>query len=283
MTRKSKQAGGNLPLTHYERTKKFASSEYGTVSKRLSAASQYQIGECALSLTSLDSGSALVSPSGYLYDKNAILEYLLTQTSLLKERQAAYERQQQEIQLREHGAKYEADGKRSAQALILEAQSVVKKQKVVDERQHRQKELKRTSYWLADSQSDAKDRLLEKPPERPLSPHSQQPLKRKDLWMVQLAYDEGRGESSSNRKQSIVCAVSGKALMGEVTAYWTDKKHEEGTVVLTKIFNDLCRDGKVCPLTSRKIRDVRSLQKSGSSFAASGQTVEVKKYTPTIT
>jgi nitric oxide synthase-interacting protein len=283
MTRKSKQAGGNLPLTHYERTKKFASSEYGTTVKRLSSASQYQIGECALSLSPLDSGSALVSPSGYLYDKNAILEYLLTQTYLLKDRQVAYESQQKEILVREESAKSETDTKRSAEALILEAHSVVKKQKVVDSRQHQQNELKRTSYWLADSQSDAKDRLLEKPPERPLSPHSQQPLKRKDLWMVRLTYDEGAGEVNRSSKKALVCAISGKALMGEVTAYWTDKKHEDGAVVLTKVFQDLSRDGKVCPLTSRKIRSVRSLQKSGSSFAASGQTVEVKKYAPTIT
>jgi hypothetical protein len=35
MGRKGAHVGGQLPLTHYERTKKFASSEYGTVRKRL--------------------------------------------------------------------------------------------------------------------------------------------------------------------------------------------------------------------------------------------------------
>ena len=54
MGRKAKnKTGGNLPLTHYERTQKFASSEYGTVVKRVSGAAQYQLGDCALSLSSL--------------------------------------------------------------------------------------------------------------------------------------------------------------------------------------------------------------------------------------
>lgn len=283
MARKSKQAGGNLPLTHYERTKKFASSEYGTVTQRLSASSQYQVGECALSLSPLDSGTALVSPSGYLYDKNSILEYLLTHTNRIKEQELAFERQQQQRKLEEDIKSQEADGKRSAEALIAEAQSVVKRQKVVDVRQQKQDELKRTSYWLADSQSAGQERLIEKPPERPLSPHSQQPLRRKDLWTVQLTHDSD--STGSSNKKKLVCAISGKALLGEVTAYWTDKKHEAGVVVLTKVFQELCGGSKtlMCPLTSKKIRDVRVLQKSGSSFAASGQAVQVKKYTPTIT
>ena len=284
MTRKSKQAGGNFPLTHYERTKKFASSEYGTVSQRLAASSQYQVGECALSLSPLDSSAALVSPSGYLYENDVIIEYLLTQTSLLREQRVAYDRQQKELRLADEAAKSKADGKRSAEALLREAQDVVKKQKTANVREQKLAELKRTSYWLADSQADAKDRVLEEPPDRPVSPHSQQPLRRKDLWTVQLNHEEG-DEASSGAKKKLVCAISGKVLMGDVTAYWTqgDKKHEEGVLVLTKVYNDLCKAAGVCPLTSKKIRDVRNLQKSGSSFAASGQSVQVKKYTPTIT
>src|SRR3569832_2322770 len=169
MARKSKQAGGNLPLTHYERTKKFASSEYGTTRKHLSGHSQYQLGDCALSLAPLGD-SALVTPSGYLYAKDAILEYLLTQTQLLKEQQAAFERQQLELQSQ---SLVEDDRKRAAQSdLFATAQSVIKKQKTVDEREKKLQDLKRTSYWLADSQTvAATSEPLEKPPDRPLSPY----------------------------------------------------------------------------------------------------------------
>jgi len=107
MGRKSKQAGtGHYPMTHHERTKKFASSSYGTTTTRLAGDTQVAFGSCSLSLTPImdhtssngeqkgksDSkacaGSdtntsttiAMVTPSGHLYAKQAIYEYLLTKT-----------------------------------------------------------------------------------------------------------------------------------------------------------------------------------------------------------
>ena len=117
---------------------------------------------------------------------------------------------------------------------------------------------------------------MEKPPERPLSPHSQEPLRRKDLWPVELKWDE---DDSSK----LICSVSGKSINTQsATAYWTDKK-KPGSIVLTTVFNELIKSTMVCPTTSRKIKYTRELQKSGTSFAASGQEVQVKKYRPTIT
>ena len=108
MGRKSKQPGGHKPLTHHERTKKFASSEYGTVSRRLAGHSQYQLGDCALSVTSLLDGgttssdtattatisTALCSPSGYLYQEAAIVEYLLIRTQDLNRQRSEWQAQQ---------------------------------------------------------------------------------------------------------------------------------------------------------------------------------------------
>jgi len=266
MVRKSKQAGGHMPLTHYERTKKFASSEYGTTTKRLAGHSQYQLGDCALSLTKLDE-TALCTPSGYLYSDSAIVEYLLTKTQELKEQQAAYERQQAAL-VKDDG---EADRKRRAD--FEESQKVVKKSKKIDSRQVAKQELKRTSYWLADSQPNAVEQTIEKPPERPQSPHSQQPLRRKDLWPVHIQWEDDK----------FVCAVSGKALNAQdVVCYWTDKK-QPGIVVLQSVYDQLIADTKQCPNSSRKIKYTRKLQKSGTSFASSGQNVQVQKYRPTIT
>lgn len=269
MTRKSKQAGGNLPLTYHERTKKFASSEYGTTKQRLSGASQYQLGDCALSLTRLE-GSALCSPSGYLYSESAILEYLLTKTQQLKEQRAAYERQEAE-RAAEAADTSEADRKRRAD--FEASQSLVKRSKSSDPRQTAADNLKRTSYWLADAQPDqATAKLLEKPPERPPSPCSATPgLRRKDLWPVQLEW----------QSKKLVCAVSEKPLT-DATAYWTDKK-QPGVLVQTSVYEDLIAGERRCPLTSKKVRETRRLQKSGTSFSTSTQQVEVKKYAPTIT
>lgn len=267
MTRKSKQAGGNLPLTHYERTKKFASSKYGTTSKRLAGHSQYQLGDCALSLTRLGD-TALCSPSGYLYSHDAILDYLLTKSQELKEQKTAYEKQQEALNAADEG---EDDRKRLE--AFKESQKVVKKRKTADGRQVGLEDLKRTSYWLADAQPDKVDRRIEKPPDRPPSPISQSPLRRKDLWTVKVVWKDDK----------MICAVSGKALRAsDAIAFWTDKK-EPGTVVLKSVYDQLIRETKRDPETSRKINHTRTLQKSGTSFASSGQQVQAQKYAPTIT
>lgn len=293
-----------MPLTHYERTKKFASSEYGTTTQRLSGHSQYQLGDCALSLTPLNQETtALVTPSGYLYQRDALLEYLLTQTRDLKEKKEAYDRQVQE-RLDSDASRKRAATEEAASELFHEGQSVLsnnKKSKAFSsaeaQRQAKLQELQRTSYWLADSQTVAHRETLPPPPDRPLSPNTQQPLRRKDVWSVRLRRDgnddggdedggakSAQSSSTSSSPPPLVCALSHKPLRrGDATAYWVDKKGQDGTLVLASVYNDLVQPEGRCPLTGKRIRETRHLQGSGSSFAKSGQQVQVKKYAPTIT
>lgn len=304
MGRKSKQAGGNLPLTHYERTKKFSSSEYGTVSQRLAGHSQYQLGFCALSITSLKSEKiGMCTPSGYLYSEQAIIEYMLTKTKEVKTQQIAYEMQQQKFQEALHFS--ESNRKKMKLADDFEsAQKVVnKKTKLMnddDELQKARKDIKRTSYWLATSQNAVDENnetttMIELPPDRPLSPFTQTPLRRKEIWPVQLSWNQ-----RSSTTDVLICAISQKSISSQqAIVYWTDKS-KPGTIVLESVYNDLIGKDKfsshatnekdpngtsklVCPLTSRKIKFIRYLQRSGSSFASSGQNVQVQQYRPTIT
>jgi len=290
MGRKSKQPGGHHPLTYHERTKKFASSEYGTVSKRLAGHSQYQIGDCALTVTELNEDTCLCSPSGYLYQESAILEYLLTKTQELKQQRIEYEQQQQKKataaqQARDNQQKRKVEDFQATQQTIA---SAAKKSKVDQDgdgdtsaKGAAVQDLKRVSYWLADAQPKAVDASSseEPPPERPGSPVTGEPLRRKDLWSVQLDRLDG-GDAGK-----LVCAVSHKTLASgsQCLAYWTDKKLP-GRIVLQSVYKDLIeQQNKRCPLTDAKIKYTRTLQQSGSSFAASGQNVAVQKYRPTIT
>ena len=292
MGRKAKnKTGGNLPLTHYERTQKFASSEYGTVVKRVSGAAQYQLGDCALSLTSLKptgttdktksttTSTALCTASGYLYSKDAILTYLLEQTKELKERRAVWERQQQSQQTDTAAA---ADKKRKADFEASQKLFKGTEAKRLRPAEQAKADLKRTSYWLADSQPEAVETSLEEPPARPESPHSQQPLKRKDLWPVELTWSANEGTADT-----LICSVSEKSMHAQaVVAYWTsnsDKESHPGKLVLKDVYDQMVAPDGVCPQTGRKIKQTRELQSGGSSFAGGGQDVQVQKYRPTIT
>ena len=169
-------------------------------------------------------------------------------------------------------------------------------------------DINRTSYWLPTSQTvdvehEEMKQMIALPPERPSSPFTEQPLRRKEIWSVQLLWYQ-----RSSTKKVLVCAISQKSITSQqAIAYWIDKD-KPGTIVLESVYNDLVvNDGNVipknrnddekiidhnekttatkliCPLTSRKIKYVRYLQKSGSSFASSGQNIQVKQYRPTIT
>jgi len=318
MGRKSKQAGtGHYPMTHHERTKKFASSSYGTTTTRLAGDTQVAFGSCSLSLTPImdhtssngeqkgksDSkacaGSdtntsttiAMVTPSGHLYAKQAIYEYLLTKTQEFQDQKKAYE-QQQKLDA-ERADSTEAHKRQQQEAFEQSNQlAVLKKQKI--EKIGDGGVLKKTSYWLPDMQP-AKVEASTPSPNRPSSPYSGRPLRRKDLREVALV----RSRDNKNKSEDVLCAISGKPIrMQPAVAYWTKDRNEPGIVALKDVFNmTVAVEGKtssekasfkggkaapLCPLTNARIKHVVALKSGGSGFAAHNM-VEVKTYKPTIT
>ena len=75
-------------FTYWER-----SQLKGTVVERLGTDSQLPFGYCSLSLTPID-GDAVISPSGRLYSKEAIYEYLLQKSRDLKALNVLYDEQE---------------------------------------------------------------------------------------------------------------------------------------------------------------------------------------------
>jgi hypothetical protein len=148
-------------------------------------------------------------------------------------------------------------------------------------------------------------------PERPGSPMTGQPLVRRDLWPIQLEWTT----PSTGVMPKVKCAISDRVISNgaPVVAYWTTKKpylhstendndHNQnlGVMVLQSVYEKELRlsipppsdrnhpnsskSQSRCPITDRTIRHVRILQRSGSSYAASGQNImSAKQYKPTIT
>ena len=298
--RKSKETSGHSVVSHHELRHKLT-GDHGTLQRRLAGHAQYQLGDCGLSLTPLvDAAAVLCSPSGHLYEDQAILEYLVTQTQLLKEQQEKALEAQKEAP----DAEEEALKKRKA-AFDASQKQWTKKQKPTTDAtadkaiQAAKQDLKRTSYWLADSQPILKDTTVEAPTSlRPQSPHSGEPLRRKDLWPLKLQFSDKA--SSGGSKQQIVCSLTGKPIRSNAAiAYWTSKD-EPGRVVLEQDGYQQLIVGKsksaknskdsspkkpklYCPETNQKIKFTRNLQRSGSSFATSGQATVVSIHRPSMT
>lgn len=324
MGRKSKQAGsGHLPLTHHERAE--YSKPYGTVTARLNSSSQYTFGHCALSLAPAKD-QPVATPSGFVYERPAILEYLLVKTKEVKQQQQLYEQQQSKLkQLKQQQCE------EKQLAIVQEFQesqtSVVGKKKPsssttkdgdMSNRKRKQSEksgeegadgddnpLKRTSYWLFQPELK-KDFIAEEegklpPPDRPSSPNSQQPLRRKDLVPLDL---------QRNSDDQVLCAISEKAIVTQSALALVPKASKSSNdsqaqppaqVVLEQVYNDVVlgkssdnksnessgnkkgKERSICPVTGRKIAKIIKLQRGGSSFASNSGSVEAKTYRPTMT
>lgn len=270
MTRKSKQAGGHQPLTHYERTKKFRSSAYGTTTERLTSDSQGRFGDCCLNLQ--PAVNPVATPSGHIYSQEAIVEYLLTKTQELKGKKQTYlthveslARQQQDHQQKETENDIQTFEKtqRATQAGTATSEKEESKSDI----------LKKTSYWLPVVQPKHNERPPSPPPDRPASPNSGQPLRRKDLIPLKLERDK-------NDPSKVRCCVSHKAIYAQPVVVLKKGGH----VVLEEVYKEVIQPTMICPITEKKLKEkhILTLQKGKSGFASSG-TVQAKTYRPTIT
>lgn len=88
MVRHSKNVGDKHHFGHFEKGK----TDTGTITARLGTDSQLPFGYCCLSLNPVE--DPVISPSGHIYSREAILEYLLLKTQELKKQAKLYENQE---------------------------------------------------------------------------------------------------------------------------------------------------------------------------------------------
>ena len=288
MPRKSKQPGGHNPLTSHER-KKYC-GQYGTATARLGTNSQKRFGDYCL--TTQPAVDPVVTPSGNIYSREAIVSYLLTKTQEMKELRAkrvaveAAKLQRQSEAMAEEHRKAVAEFARKDQGAAQADKSQHSKQhdenlgkKIsIETASEGRKGLKRTSYWLADSSPETPSTEIstaasEPIPNRPASPTTGRPIRRKELVSVTFNREEGK-------RGKVTCAVSAKAISFQNAV--VIKK--TGQVMLLDVYEKLAKPTMTCPVTGRKFKekDVIRLQKAASGFAASGDIV-AKKYRPTMT
>lgn len=285
--RHSKKRGSDAVFTYDERKK-----QVGEVTNRLGADSQLPFGHCNLTLTAISEGAeSVVSPSGRIYGKEAILEYLLSKTRDLKLLQVLYEEQCMRKLQEEEEAKESAERMAAAQFAATQdgVQGIVvgggkderslyinssARKKLIDDRSIavRIEELKAISPWLAQFTPSAKAKDLKAPPKRPPSPCSGQPLRAKDLYPIVLSRD-------ADDDQAVVCSVSGKRITSQPVVYLKPSH----VYMLEECYKHLALPTMTCPLTSKPFlaSDVVELHQAGSSFAGGGVPVEATKWRPT--
>nr|KAF6268671.1 nitric oxide synthase interacting protein [Myotis myotis] len=91
MTRHGKNCTAGAVYTYHEKKKDTAASGYGTQNIRLSRDAVKDFDCCCLSLQPCH--DPVVTPDGYLYEREAILEYILHQKKEIARQLKAYEKQ----------------------------------------------------------------------------------------------------------------------------------------------------------------------------------------------
>jgi nitric oxide synthase-interacting protein len=287
----SKNSHNRYSFSHYEVKK----AGHGHIEQRIGADSQLPFGYCALSLYPVD--EAVVSPSGHMYSREAILEYLLKKTKELKHLQHQYElqsakRREEELQrLKDDKSRMAAQfaesqdvtgiAKRKASEIEQERSYMESRKKKIDDTDAavKKEELKRISPWVVDFTPSADDAEIKEPPKRPSSPFSGRPLRAKDLIPVNLER-ESEDSSGSSGTVRFICPVSRKTITNQKTVLIKNT----GALMLESAYKDLALPTMTCPITGKKFdtSDVIELVSAASGFSASGQVV-AKKYRPTIT
>ena len=215
----SKNAGDQHHFSHAE--KKMCG--YGTESQRLGTESQTPFGYCSLSLNPVV--DAVISPSGRLYSREAILEYLLLKTKGIKRQQEQYDMQMtrhiadekekhramEAGQITSFTEAQDVQGitKRKASEVESKASYMESRKKVIDDTCPilKKEALRKISPWIVDFTPSAKEADIKIPPKRPSSPFSGRPLRAKDLIPVNLQR-ESAIDAGATGLVRFICPVS---------------------------------------------------------------------------
>ncbi|BHF77124.1 CDP-diacylglycerol--glycerol-3-phosphate 3-phosphatidyltransferase [Sparganum proliferum] len=276
MTRHSKNCTANTVYTYHERKKDAKHSGYGTQTVRLGKDSIRNFDCCCLTLQ--PAKDPVITPDGFLYDRAAILEYILSQKADIKRRQRIYEKQldraarelaekkraAREKEAREFMALNTLDthSQASVQAAESEALANIAARRFTSV-EHSYKPGSAASFWTSDPSSEASSSTSELEPQKPDTvvrcPMSGKALRYKDLITVNFTDVEvgsrvplKAGESSIAQDVRRCCAVS-KDLLSNSTPCVVLKT--SGSVVKKEVVDMILKNEMVDPINGQKMTD----------------------------
>ncbi|KAM4703514.1 nitric oxide synthase-interacting protein isoform 1-T2 [Rhinophrynus dorsalis] len=296
MTRHGKNCTAGAVYTYYEKRKDTAASGYGTQTIRLSKDSVKDFDCCCLSLQPCK--DPVVTQDGYIYEKEAILEYILHQKTEIARQMKAYEKQKNE-------KKTEMDelnkaAKESQMKVFLDKEmSIISKplnpftrkpdtSAAADEPSSSQqssedKSKQLPSFWIPSLTPESKTSIVKKPDKTVYCPMSGKPLKMKDLIAVKFTLVDEKVDRVGliNRQNRYVCAVTRDMLGNSVPCAVL---RPSGAVVTLECVEKLIKKDMTDPISGDKLheKDIIVLQRGGTGFSGSGIQLQAKEARPVM-
>ncbi|XP_018422237.1 PREDICTED: nitric oxide synthase-interacting protein [Nanorana parkeri] len=297
MTRHGKNCTAGAVYTYYEKRKDTAASGYGTQTVRLSRDAVKDFDCCCLSLQPCK--DPVVTPDGYIFEKEAILEYILHQKKEIARQMKLYEKQKNEKKTEMEELTKAA--KESKMKVFLDKEmSIISKplnpfSKKMEEsngsaaeastskQSSEDKGKQLPSFWIPSLTPEAKSTLVKKPDKNVYCPMSGMSLKMKDLTSVKFTkVDENVDRVGLiNRQDRYVCAVTRDMLGNSVPCAVL---RPSGAVVTLECVEKLIKKDMTDPISGEKLmeKDIIVLQRGGTGFSGSGVQLEAKEARPVM-
>ncbi|XP_027877916.1 nitric oxide synthase-interacting protein [Xiphophorus couchianus] len=298
MTRHGKNCTAGAVYTYHEKRKDTAASGYGTQSVRLGKDAIKDFDCCCLSLQPCQ--DPVVTPDGYLYEKQAILEYILHQKTEIAKKMKAYEKQKQALKSTNQLESKSEERQRVERFKTRENSIVSKPINPFTSGQKKESEASSSgeastaspapsssqslpSFWIPSLTPESKPTLLKKPSKAVLCPMSGRPIKMNDLIPVNFTPLDSSLDRVAllNRQERYVCAVTRDALGNSVPCVVL---RPSGTVVTQECVEKLIKKDMTDPVSGAKLteRDIVPLQRGGTGFAGSGVDLRAKEARPVM-
>ncbi|KAM9392913.1 nitric oxide synthase-interacting protein [Pholidichthys leucotaenia] len=298
MTRHGKNCTAGAVYTYHEKKKDTAASGYGTQSIRLGKDAIKDFDCCCLSLQPCQ--DPVVTIDGFLYEKQAILEYILHQKIEIAKKMKVYEKQKQ-AQKSTSQLESKSEEREKVERFKSKENSIVSKpinpfasgQNKGSEKESSGESSSSASaasssqslpsFWIPSLTPEAKPTLLKKPSKTVLCPMSGRPIKMNELITVRFTpLDPSLARVALlTRQDRYVCAVTRDVLGNSVPCAVL---RPSGAVVTQECVEKLIKKDMTDPITGDKLseKDIIPLQRGGTGFAGSGVDLRAKEARPVM-
>jgi len=317
MTRHGRNATNSAVYTYHERKKDANASGYGSDKCRLGKDSLKGYDCCSLTLQPCR--TPLVSPAGWLFDKEALLKYIIEKKQEYARKLKEYERQKDrdlkdlhELAAAEKQSalekfekaeknivynKYKKDTQNITNADKTAANSATPVRGASSSMMNPQKGANESnntsgvstkgplpSFWIPMLTPQAESSKVEKPDKTIYCPMSGKPLKFKDMIEVKFtlldkADAQNDGQKLIAKEERYKCAVTHDVL-NNATPVAVLKP--TGDVVTMECVEKIIKKDMIHPLTGQtlKEKDIITLQRGGTGYSATNDQLKATKYRP---
>uniref|UniRef100_A0A2M4BVG0 Nitric oxide synthase-interacting protein homolog n=1 Tax=Anopheles marajoara TaxID=58244 RepID=A0A2M4BVG0_9DIPT len=294
MTRHARNCTAGAVYTYHEKKKDAANSGFGTTSRRIGKDSVKSFDCCSLSLQPCR--NPVITKDGYLFDKEAILTYIIAKKNEYNRKMKEYEKQVKADE-EEQTALANAEQQKKLDRFISTEKNIVTNNKatpgaaadpqpstsgaISNVSLGKRKEL--PSFWVPSQTPSAKMARIEKPDSKIYCPVSGKPLKAKDLISVKftLVKDPSDKKSLIAKESRYMCAVTHDILSNAVPCAVLKPT---GDVVTIECIEKIIKKDMIHPLTNEKLSesDIIPLQRGGTGFATTNEQLEAKEQKPCL-